>query len=133
MIEFAFFHSEPSRRFMQRAEALGLAPELHQAEDCLVVRLPDDLPDNMLDQLEEAYEELMELDQSLTDDQDSAAGHYAAGVVVRLRDGRSVYADVTPELLNRVLQAITPQELGELVDAIVSAVEEPDERPLCKR
>ena len=116
-----------------RAEALGLAPELHRAADCLEVRLPENLADATVDALEAACDELLELDQALTDDEDAAGGHYAAGVVVRLGDGRSVYADVAPELLNRLLTVITPQELGGLVDAIVSAVEQPDERPLCKR
>lgn len=133
MIEFAFFHAEPADRFMRRAEALGLQPECCRAEDCLEVRLPEDLDDEISDALEAAYDELLGLEQSLVEAQEGAEGHAAAGVVVRLSDGRSVYADVAPELLNRVLQAISPRELGEFVDAVVSAVEAPDERPLCKR
>jgi hypothetical protein len=31
------------------------------------------------------------------------------------------------------MQVLTPQELGDLVNAIVDAVEKPDARPLCTR
>jgi hypothetical protein len=48
-------------------------------------------------------------------------------------NGTSVYADVSPELLHKIMQAVTPEELGDLVNAIADAVEQPDSRPLCKR
>ena len=59
--------------------------------------------------------------------------HVSAGVVVNLKDGRSVYANVPGDLLQRIMQALSPKELGELVNAIVDAVENPDDGPLCKR
>ncbi len=38
-----------------------------------------------------------------------------------------------PALLNRMLEVITADELGQFIDAIVDAVENPDERPFCQR
>ena len=36
-------------------------------------------------------------------------------------------------LMQRLLTAISPEELGELVNVIVDAVENPDERSFCQR
>ena len=36
-------------------------------------------------------------------------------------------------MMGRIMQVVTPQEFGEVVNAIVDAVEAPDSRPLCKR
>jgi hypothetical protein len=65
--------------------------------------------------------------------QEDSENFGSAGVVVNLSNGTSVYADVSPELLQKIMQALTPEELGDLVNAIADAVEQPDSRPLCKR
>ncbi|MCG7877625.1 MAG: hypothetical protein JAY75_10985 [Candidatus Thiodiazotropha taylori] len=52
---------------------------------------------------------------------------------VTLADGRIVQAVIDPKLMQRLLGAVSPRELGEFVDAIAAAVENPDERPLCQR
>ena len=46
---------------------------------------------------------------------------------------RRVQAVVDPQLMQRLLQGVTPQELGDFVNAVVAAVERPDQRPLCQR
>jgi hypothetical protein len=78
---------------------------------------------------------MFELDQRLYEETvpDSPESYHASGVVVNLKDGRTVYAEVRPALLSKVMGAISPEELGELVDAIVQAVEDPDERTFCQR
>ena len=45
----------------------------------------------------------------------------------------SACARVDPLLLGKVMEVLTPQELGDLVNAIVDAVEHPDAQPLCHR
>ena len=52
---------------------------------------------------------------------------------MQLKDGRLVYTSVTPELLNKVMQSISADELNTLVCAITRAVESPDARGLCQR
>ena len=36
-------------------------------------------------------------------------------------------------LLGRIMEVLSPEEFGSVVNAIVDAVEQPDRRPLCKR
>jgi hypothetical protein len=35
-------------------------------------------------------------------------------------------------MMNRLMSVLSPQEIGDLVDAIVSVVEDPDKRPICQ-
>ena len=65
--------------------------------------------------------------------EDTTPDQQSAGVVVNLKSGDRVYAEVPSALLARVMAALTPEELGTLVDAIVDAVENPDARSLCQR
>ncbi len=58
---------------------------------------------------------------------------HAAGITIQLKDGRSVYARVSPEILNKVMQCISSGELNTLVCAIMETVEDPDERGQCQQ
>ena len=135
MLEYVFFDRRPFDRFIGRVRALGLDPVCRQADEQLEVGLPDDLDDSLAEQLEAYYEEMMELNRQLHENAAGAGGteHQAAGVVVRLQDGRAVYAQVDPGVLSRVMSVLTPAEFGAVVDAVVDAVERPDGRSLCQR
>ncbi|MBE9561029.1 MAG: hypothetical protein IMF15_09585 [Proteobacteria bacterium] len=88
----------------------------------------------ILEKLEDYYDELMDMDRSLAEQQDDSTDNiHAAGINIRLKDGRYVYASVSPELLNKVMQSISTDELNTLVCAITEAVEDPDENSLCQR
>ena len=105
-----------------------------------MVRLPEEIKDDVLENLEDYYDELLDLDKEITEQKlaentpDSTSDTlHTAGITIQLKDGRNVYANVNPELLNRVLQSISPDELNAIVNAITEAVENPDTRGLCQR
>ena len=52
---------------------------------------------------------------------------------MHLKDGRVSYADIDPRLLGRVMECVTPEEFATIVDAIVTAVENPEQRTYCQR
>ena len=52
---------------------------------------------------------------------------------VTLKDGTISYADVDPKLLGRVMSAVSPEEFGEIVNAIANAVENPQPKAYCQR
>jgi hypothetical protein len=56
-----------------------------------------------------------------------------AGITVQLKDGRVSYADIDPNLLGRVMDCITPEEFSTIVDAIATAVENPQDQTYCQR
>ncbi|MEJ2309541.1 MAG: hypothetical protein P8Z31_08870 [Gammaproteobacteria bacterium] len=136
MLEYIFFHEQPLRRFTSFLVELGLAPQQARTDESLLVTLDEEsVDDDTADRIDGFYDDMFDLDQELfaAGMQEDAENYASAGVVVNLGDGKTVYADVPGDLLQKIMQALTPQELGDLVNAIVDAVENPDERPLCKR
>ncbi|WP_456373575.1 hypothetical protein [Thiolapillus sp.] len=132
MLEYVFFHARPFDEFMAYLGDLGLQAETRIEDDCWEARLPEDLDDRLSEQIEERYDQLMDMNQELFDAEQSD-GYHTAGVVVNLADGTTVYAQVDPLLLGKIMGVLTPEEFGEVVNAIVDAVEEPDDRTLCQR
>ena len=99
-------------------------------EEIYEIYIDDDLPEELLDEIEEKYSELFAVNQQLMEE---TAVNSSAGVIVNLSDGSTTYADIPADILSRVMSVITPQEMGDVVNAIVDAVENPDPRTLCER
>jgi hypothetical protein len=135
VLDYIFFHPIPFDRFMDFLNQKGVQPETRCDDGSYQVRVPDDLADALSVEIEERYDELMALNQELfeSEQRDGPDNYHAAGVVVNLKDGTTVYADVEARLLSRVMTVLSAEEFGQLVDAIIDAVEDPDARSLCQR
>ena len=133
MLEYIFFHERPWRRFIDYLKQLGLEPEASSGEDGWLVALPEDLDDQLDAKVEAYYDQMLALNESLVAESEGDSHVHRAGINLTLADGRVVQAAVDPELMRRLLTAISPEELGELVSVIVDAVENPDQRPFCQR
>ena len=136
MLEYVFFEEEPRERFQDFLDGEGLDWTLEVRDPETLVLLDDtEIDDALADRIEDLYDELFDLERALYESgMPESAEHYTGtGVVVNLKDGRRVYAKLPAELLSRVLSVISPEELGTFVDAIVCAVEDPDERTFCQR
>lgn len=131
MLEYVFFNAKPCDRFRRFLSEQGLDSTLRQGDLELVLQVEEDaVDDDLADAIDAFYDQMFEIDQGIYE-QGLAQGserYSASGVVVHLKDGRSVYAGVRPALLARLAAALSPEEIGELVDAVVTAVETPDER-----
>lgn len=133
MLDFIFFHQQSLDRFVAHLKEQAIPHETRDDDMGLVVAIPDDLPDAITDPLDEFYEQLLDEAENEFSDADEGAETHVAGLNITLGDGRTTTVEVAPELLNRILNAISIGELNALVDAIVSSVENPDNRPLCQR
>jgi hypothetical protein len=133
MLEYIFFDERPWRRFIDFLESLDLEPESASGDEGWLVALPEDLDDELDEKIEAFYDQMLEMNESLVAEEEGQAHVHTAGVNVTLSDGRVVQAAVDPKLMQRLLTAISPEELGELVNVIADAVENPDERPFCQR
>jgi hypothetical protein len=134
MLEYIFFNKKTCDLFGKFATSSEINPIIDYQEECFTVRLPEDLDEVTLEKLEDYYDELLDLDRDLTEQQeDPSKSIHAAGITIQLKNGRNVYANVSPELLNKVMQSISTDELNTLVSAITEAVEDPDESSLCQR
>lgn len=136
MLEYVFFNEEPCARFQEFLVARGLQSDLEERDPERIIQVEESAVDDALaDEIDRFYDEMFALDQALHESESptSRENYHAAGVVVNLDDGRAVYAEVAPDLLSRVMSALEPQDLNDLVAAVVDAVENPDERSFCER
>ncbi len=133
MLEYVFFHSVPCERFVAFLRERDLEPETERDGETWEVRIPEALPEALGEAIEDYYDQMLELNQELHDREEQDDGYHAAGVVVNLAGGETVYAQVDPVLLARIMKVLTPVEFGEVVNAIVDAVENPDTRTMCQR
>lgn len=134
MLEYIFFNKKTCQLFKNSATSSGITPTINCADDYFIVRLPEDSDEALLEKLEDYYDELMDVDRTLAEQLDDSEDNvHAAGITIQLKDGRNVYASVSPELLAKVMQSISTDELNTLVCAITEAVEDPDESSLCQR
>ncbi|MES9960126.1 MAG: hypothetical protein ABW089_06815 [Sedimenticola sp.] len=133
MLEYIFFHERPWTLFVEYLRQKGLDPVSDHEEQGYMVRLPEDTDDDLMGAIETRYDELLDLNEALFSAGQEDEHLHTAGVSVALNDGRTVQAAVEPELLGRLLQVVSADELGRFVSAIVDAVENPDERSICRR
>ncbi len=134
MLEYIFFDERPWQKFIQFLEQRQLDHLPAREEQGYLVRLPEDIDDARMDEIEAYYDEMLDMNEALFVEQADEAEHrHAAGISVNLSDGRTVQAEVDPALLNRLLQVVSIDELGRFVNAIADAVEHPDERSICRR
>ena len=135
-LEYIFFHPEPYREFKQflrRKRIDVLAESIDQSNvEGLVLRIPDNFDDDLMNEVEAYYDQMLQLNEALVANAESADELHIGGLAVTLADGQTVVAAVQPDVLSRVLSVISRQELGAFVDAIADAVENPDDQPLCK-
>lgn len=134
MLEYIFFDERPWQQFINFLEEKGLQPLSASEDQGFMVRLPEDTDDSLMDDIETYYDEMLDMNEALFVEQADATEHvHTAGVSVNLNDGRSVQALVDPALLNRILDVLSTDELGRFINSIVDAVENPDERSVCRR
>ncbi len=136
MLEYVFFHQQPMDQFCEFLLDKGIPFQLLESSESLLLAIEEQsINDSMADMIDDHYDVMLDLDQSIYDQGllEDEENYAAAGVVVNLMDGQSVYADVPGDLLKKIMDVLSPQELGDLVNAIADAVENPDKRALCKR
>lgn len=120
MLDYIFFHEYPCRRFCDFLRRRGV--DFEEREDSLgmTVSVPAGLSEALADELDELYEALMREQERLLSAEDEEA---MAALTVALQDGRILYVPAQAEVVDRILDAVGPQALQHLVDAVASAVE----------
>lgn len=102
-------------------------------ESGFTVSISDEYELDIVDKVEDYYDDMMELNEALISAEEDGDEIKNAGITVNLSDGSTVLADVDPDLIYKLSEALNPQEILQLINAIADAVENPDKRPLCKR
>ena len=83
MLEYIFFNEKTCHLFKNTAILAGINPSINCADECFTVRLPEDLGEVTLEQLENDYDKLMDVDRNLTEQQQDSTNHiHAAGIMI---------------------------------------------------
>jgi len=134
MFEYIFFHPLPAREFVDWLQQQGVSSQSREGDEGFIVDVPEDLDDELDEAVEAKYLALLERNEELLKEEHAdEAGYHMAGISVQLKDGRASYADIDPKLLGRVMGCVTPEEFATIVDAIVTAVENPQGQTYCQR
>lgn len=130
MLDYIFFREASRDQFVDFLDEQGVGSQSSDDPHMgFLVHVPMLETDKISDVIEQRYELLSEADEAHMAEEDD--DNQVAALTVTLRDGTTSYAPLKPEMMNRLLSALSPDEIGELVDAIAKAVEQPERRGLC--
>ncbi|HIP81699.1 MAG TPA: hypothetical protein EYH16_04735 [Leucothrix mucor] len=136
MLEYLFFNQIIADKFTQFLEVKNLAWEQFTDPmlESIVIKTPEELDDDIWDELDDYHEKLGEDDQKLLEDAlDDTEETNAAGIYIQLANGDQTVAQINPDVMNRMLSVINMDEFNRFVETIVSSVEMPDDSPICEK
>lgn len=131
MLEYVFFEEDPRRRFQGFLDEHAVPWTLESRHpETLVVVDDSRLNEALADRLESLYDELFDLEQSLflAEKPPPTAATRTKGIGLHLKDGTKINVNLPQELIDRILGAISPEELDLVADAIVCAFEDSEDR-----
>lgn len=132
MLEYIFFNDGLREQFEEFAVSLDLQCETRMDELGTVVMLPENLSEDTEDQLEDKYAELMEAQAALSDEESDVTQHQVVGIHLTMSDGSERTLKLDPDMVNRLLECFTVEEMQELVNAIAVSLEQSGNGSLCQ-
>jgi hypothetical protein len=133
MSEYIFFDPTLRDRFMTVVAEHGIQAETRPDRlEGFLVTLPDLLPDDIEEAIEEEYQRLMDEQQQLVEAADDA-DHTLMGVDITLPDGSPCVVALPPEFARRLYDNFSGDELRALVTEIAASVLDPQTGPICCR
>ena len=134
MLEFVFFRQDISDKFTDFLAQRGLTFKQDADDDCINIGIDENTDEAIIEEIESLYDQLLDesREQADSDEGEHAGNYQKASLLISLNDGGSTYAHVDSDVLSRVLQTVSKDELNQLVCAIVDAVENRDDRSYCQ-
>jgi len=130
MYEYVFFDKEISDRFVVDLKQRRLEHQLLD-DDGLLVGVSEEISDKDSDAVDELYDRLLQQSGELLEQSEDALEISVTGVQVELNDGSPCTIRLEPDLVGRLLTAVSMEELRDLCQTIAEGVERRDNSPLC--
>lgn len=130
MLEYVFFDEGIRNKFVEELQAKGVDVTTTDEEGC-IAEVPEDLDDKLADEVDYLYEKLLQETAELMEEGEGAFEKNVMGVMVALQDGSPCTIRLNPDVVARLLNCISMEELRDLAQTIAEGVENPDNRPLC--
>lgn len=134
MSEYVLFDEGLRDRFVAFIRTRDLNCEVrHDAIAGYVVRVQDDLPENIEDALEEEYDTLMEMQQDMVESAEGSDDRALMAVEIELTDGQQLSISLPAVYARRLYENFTIDEIRGLVTIIAQEAINPQTGPLCCR
>jgi hypothetical protein len=129
MIEYIFFDVSLRNKFVSYAMQHEVPCTAVDDNMGMVVEIPEDIPEEMSDRMEEFYEALEDEQASLS----KAEGEMnsLAGFRFNLPTGESRMLPLPTAMANRLLVSFTLEELQELFETVARCTLDPNDEHLC--
>ncbi|MGA7750853.1 MAG: hypothetical protein WCA63_11995 [Gallionella sp.] len=131
MNEYIFFDAGLRDRFVEYVKGQGVVCELRDDNMGLVVAVPEDLPDDLVDAMEARYEQLQDEQSELMSKMEGGLGRLA-GFKLVLPDGQTCMVPLRADMANRLLSCFSFEEIQELFDTVARSVLDPKDSHLCE-
>lgn len=130
MIEYIFFEASLRDKFVAHAAQRGVPCTASDDTMGMVVAIPEDLPEELSDEMESFYERLEHEQEGMS----LAEGdlHRLAGFGFKLPDGQARLLPLDTDMANRLMANFTLAEIQELLNAVARYALEPPNEHLCK-
>lgn len=140
LMEYVFFDEALATRFQAYCERLGASTKLvseqtHTDEDSFTVVINAILADDVNDQIEEHYGEMLFGEQAAQIEGNDNGGALAdaCGVQVQLQSGEFTTVAIHPETMNKILSVLSIDELQQFLAQVAEDIENPKNGPICAR
>jgi hypothetical protein len=133
MLEYVLFAERLRKRFTSWLDDNSIDYRTDGNGEELLVLIDEDIAADVQDRIDEQYDLLLEESARIADEEDdSPDAVHLVGIQFQRSDGVTGHVRITPELANRLHRCLDMIELQAFVQTVVDAVENPDNRPLCK-
>jgi hypothetical protein len=133
MLEYVLFAERLRDRFTSWLDDNSIDYRTDGNGEELLVLIDEDIAADVQDRIDEQYDLLLEESARIADEEDdSPDAVHLVGIQFQRSDGVTGHVRITPELANRLHRCLDMIELQAFVQTVVDAVENPDNRPLCK-
>ncbi len=129
MIEYIFFEASLRDKFVAYAEQRGVPCTATDDNMGLVVAIPEDLAEELADELEAYYDTLEDEQEDLSKEDGDLKR--MAGFRFNLPDGQSRMLPLQTDMANRLMANFTLAEIQGLFDAVAYCTLNPNDEHLC--
>ncbi len=130
MFEYIFFDSALRDRFVAYVTQNKVTCTVTDDPMGLVVAIPEDLPENLADEIEAYYDTLEDAQEVLSKEEGDL--NRLAGFRFNLPDGQSRLLPLEPEIANRLMASFTLQEIQNLLEDTAHCALNENNEHLCK-
>lgn len=130
MFEYIFFDAALRDKFVNRAQQHGVACTTTEDHLGMVVAIPEDLAEEVAEELEDYYDILESAQEDLSKSEGDV--NQLAGFHFNLPDGQSRLLPVEPEIANRLIANFSLDEIQHLLEDVAHCTLFPGSDHLCK-